>query len=172
MHSPFPQTYPSLPFSPRPAAESEVLEAHPVSGSSADPSGAPHRNTAASGRRGCVVGPSELLSPIRYEARCGHCARTIGGDGAAAAAEAIHLHDESHPFCETRGCPMRAAWPTETDDLPRWCNDHGPQPITVGCHVFCGPRVHVLTCVNGRGQQVRRDDAFQRRADYEESLRG
>lgn len=170
MHSPFPQTYPSLPFSPRPAGEPEVLDAHPSSGSSAAPSVAGSKHEA---QVGALRSPaSELLSPIRYEARCGHCARTIGGDGAAAAAEAIHLHDESHPFCETRGCPMRAAWPIETDDLPRWCDDHGPQPITVGCHVFCGPRVHVLTCVNGRGQQVRRDDAFQRRADYEESLRG
>ena len=70
---------------------------------------------------------ADLLTPIRYETRCGHCARTIGGDGAAEAAEAIHLHDESHPFCEGIGCPMRASWPVETDDLPRWCDDHGPR---------------------------------------------
>ena len=145
MHAPFV----TPPFSPRPAAESEVLEAHPASGSSA------------------------VLSPIRYEARCGHCARTIGGDGAAAAAEAIHLHDESHPFCETRGCPMRAAWPTETDDLPRWCDDHGPaqslrDPRMPGCGVYCAGSVHQLDCKVGR---ARRDDAWARRSEYEEWVR-
>ena len=159
-----------MPFPTSPAAgESEVT--HPASGSSAAPISVAGSKHEGPGRTLRSLAP-EILSPIRYEARCGHCARTIGGDGAAEAAEAIHLHDETHPFCEAIGCPMRATWPTETDDRPRWCADHGPQPITVGCHVFCGPRVHVLTCVNGRGQQVRRDDAWARRSEYEEALRG
>ena len=136
----------------------------PAAGESELPSGA-----GSSAAPTSVVG---VLSPIRYETRCGHCARTIGGDGAQEVAEAIHLHDESHPFCETRGCPMRATWPTETDDRPRWCADHGPQPISFDCHVFCGPSVHVLTCVNGRGGKVRRDDAWARRSEYEEWVRG